>query len=104
VISVDGDFRSLTDQAILDLSLSRRIAATAPTFFIAFAIVARSDAVSVAPRRLASAYAAQFGLAAFDLPKALPPIRLFAVRREGRDEGADWLATLAAGCMLGADD
>jgi len=104
VISVDGDFRSFTDQAILDLSLSRGIAATAPTFFIAFAIVARSDAVSVAPRRLASAYAAQFGLAAFDLPKALPPITLFAVRREGRDEGADWLAELAAGCMLAAAD
>jgi len=104
VISVDGDFRSFTDQAILDLSLSRRIAATAPTFFIAFAIVGRSDAVCVAPRRLASTCAAQFGLAAFDLPEALPPIRLFAVRREGRDEGADWLARLAAGCMLGAAD
>ncbi len=104
VISVDGDFRSLTDQAILDLNLSRRISATAPTFFIAFAVVGRSDAVSVAPRRLASAYGAQFGLAVFDLPKALPPIRLFAVRREGRDDGADWLAALAADCMGGEAD
>ena len=101
VISVDGDFRSLTDQAIVDLNLSRRIAATAPTFFIAFAIVGRSDAVSVAPRRLARAYGSQFGLAAFDLPRALPPITLFAVRQEGRDAGADWLARLAADCMRG---
>ena len=104
MISVDGDFRSLTDQAILDLSLSRRIAATAPTFFIAFAVVGRSDAVCVAPRLLASAYAAQFGLAVFDLPMAPPPITLFAVRREGRDEGADWLARLAAGCILAPVD
>lgn len=99
VISVDGDFRSFTDQAIQDLDLSRRVAATAPTFSIAFAIVGRSDVVCVAPSNLARTYATQFGLVALDLPTALPPIRLFAVRREGRDAGADWLARLAVDCM-----
>lgn len=69
LISVEGDFRSPTDQAVQDLGLTRHFTATAPTFLIAFAIVAGSDAVCVAPRRLADAYAAPLGLAAFDLPQ-----------------------------------
>jgi DNA-binding transcriptional LysR family regulator len=99
VISVDGDFRSLTDHAIQDLGLTRRVVATAPTFSTAFAMVGQSDAVSVAPRCLASAHAAQYGLAVFDLAEPLPPIGLFAVRLEGRDEGADWLARLVGDCV-----
>ena len=98
LISVDGDFRSPTDQAIQDLGLTRHFTATAPTFLIAFAIVAGSDAVCVAPRSLADAYAAPLGLAAFDLPRELPPIRVLAVRRDGRDEAADWLTRVAAEC------
>jgi DNA-binding transcriptional LysR family regulator len=95
VISVDGDFRSLTDEIFQDLGLARRIVATAPTFPGAFAMVASSDTVCVAPGRLAGAFAARYGLATFELPSALPPIRLFAVRRERRDAGAEWLARLA---------
>jgi len=93
-VSVDGDFRSFTDQAFEDADLTRRVAATAPTFPAAFMMVAGSDCVGVAPRRLANALAGRLRLAIHDLPRALPPIRLFAVSRPGRDVAVDWLVEL----------
>ena len=95
VVSVDGDFRTPTDQPFQDLGLERRVCATAPTFMGAFAMVAQSDAVCIAPRGLAERLARPLGLAVHDLPQALPPIRLLLVRREGRDAGARWLADRA---------
>jgi DNA-binding transcriptional LysR family regulator len=97
-VSVEGDFRSLTDPALEDVGLSRRVAATAPTFPTAFAMAAGSDCVSVAPGRLASALAGPLGLQLCDLPKALPPIRVFTVRRLGRDVAVDWLAQQVRDC------
>jgi len=47
--------------------------------------------VAVAPRRLARAYAAAFGLALHELPFRRDPIRLLAVRRPHADPGALWL-------------
>ena len=103
VISVDGDFRSPIDEAMRDAGLARRAAATAPSFPAAFAMVAASDAVAVAPRRLAGAYAARYRLAMADLPAPLPPIHLLAVRRSGQDLGAAWLAERVAEALAGEE-
>ncbi len=102
MISVEGDFHSPTEEPLQTAGLERRVAATAPSFPAALAMVAATDAVAVAPRRLARSYAAPYGLVLHELPAALPPIRLLVVRRASKDKGAAWLARLAAEA-LGAD-
>ena len=89
--SASGDFRSFTDDDFRDLELTRQVVATAPRFLTAFAMVAATDAVAIAPRRLAMAYAQTFRLSVHALPFALPPISVAAVRRPGPDRAADWL-------------
>jgi DNA-binding transcriptional LysR family regulator len=90
-ISVAGDFSSLELEPVGERALPRRTIASVPRFLVAFAVVARSDAVAVAPRKLALAHAAGFGLEAHALPFTLPPIRVLAVRRPGPDRGVEWL-------------
>jgi DNA-binding transcriptional LysR family regulator len=65
-------------------------------------MAAGSDAVAVAPMRVAVALARRFGLSIHDLPRPLPPIRLFAVSRPGRDPPVDWLVELVRRCMSDA--
>jgi DNA-binding transcriptional LysR family regulator len=90
-ISVGGDFRSLEIEAVGERALPRRTVAAVPRFLMAFAVVARSDAVAVAPRRLAEVHAKDFGLGVHELPVALAPIRVVAVRRAARDAGVAFL-------------
>ena len=75
-----------------ELGLHRRIAATAPRFTIAFDIVGKTDMIAIAPFRLASAYAATFGLAHHDLPFRMRPIEVAAVSRSHHDPAAARLA------------
>ena len=91
LISVAGDFTSLEIEPIGERALPRRTVAAVPRFLVAFAVIARSDAVAVAPRRLALEHADDFGLAVHALPFALPPLRVLAVRRSGFDRGVAWL-------------
>lgn len=93
-ISVAGDFRGLEIEPLGEKGLARRTVAAVPRFLIAFAVVARSDAVAVAPRRLALEHAASFGLAVHELPFALDPIRVVAARRPQSDRGVLWLLDL----------
>ena len=98
-ISVAGDFRSLEIEPLGQKALPRRAVAAVPRFLIAFAVVAESDAVAVAPARLARRYARSFGLSLHALPFALEPIRVLAVRRQHADAGVAWLTdTIAALC------
>jgi DNA-binding transcriptional LysR family regulator len=90
-ISVAGDFNTLDIEPVGQRVRARRTVAAVPRFLVAFAVVARSDAVAVAPRRLALAHAAGFGLRVHALPFALPPIRVLAVHRQGADRGVSWL-------------
>lgn len=93
-VSVTGDFRAFTDEDFRDLGLERRVVATVPRFSIAFGVVGQTDAVAIAPIRLARAYAKAYGFALHDLPAALPPIRIVAVRRKEPDLGLDWLTKM----------
>lgn len=72
----------------------RRVFAVAPHFLAAFAIVAESDAVVVAPRPLAARYAKGFGLAVVPAPVPLPPLDIFLVYRKAKtpDAAVAWLA------------
>lgn len=98
-ISVAGDFSSFEIEPLGERGLPRRTVAAVPRFLVAFAVVARSDAVVVAPRRLALAHATGFGLEAHPLPFTLPPIRVLAVRRRGADRGVSWLLAQIKGAL-----
>jgi len=89
-ISVAGDFRSLEIEPPGERAARRTVAAV-PRFLMAFAVVAQTDAVAVAPHRLARAHAKGFGLALHDLPFRLDPIRVLAVHRPQADRGTLWL-------------
>lgn len=91
-VSVSGDFRIVTDDEFRDLGLERRVMATAPRFSLALAMVGQTDAIAIAPERLARAEAAAFGLELHELPFALPPMRIVAVARAAAHPGVDWLA------------
>jgi DNA-binding transcriptional LysR family regulator len=93
-ISVSGDFRSLELGPEGEVAASRRIVAAVPRFLIAFALIAESDAVAIAPSRLARRHARAFGLRVHDLPFTLEPLRVLAVRKTHPDPGTAWLVTL----------
>jgi DNA-binding transcriptional LysR family regulator len=90
-VSVSGDFRTLTDDDFRDLGLVRRVVATAPRFTIAFGMVGQTEAVAIAPERLARARAAAYGLETHELPFSLPPLHVVAVVRARAHPGVDWL-------------
>jgi DNA-binding transcriptional LysR family regulator len=94
LISVGGDFRSLEIEPEGEIAASRRIVAAVPRFMIAFAVVGQSDAVAVAPTRLAQRYAGAFGIRTHDLPFALEPFRVLVARKPHPDPGAEWLVSL----------
>jgi DNA-binding transcriptional LysR family regulator len=95
-ISVAGDFRSLEIEPFGQAVVPRRAVAAVPRFLMAFAVAARTDTVAVAPRRLALEYAASFGLRVHELPFALAPIRVVAVRRAQSDRAVAWLLEVIA--------
>jgi DNA-binding transcriptional LysR family regulator len=68
--------------------------AVVPHFMAAFAIVAHTDAVVVAPRPLAERYAKAFGLSVVVTPVAVPVLDISMVRRMGAmpDTATAWLA------------
>lgn len=90
-ISVGGDFRTPEFGPHGAGALPPRTVAAVPRFLMALAVVGQSDAVSVAPRRLAQTHARAFGLALHELPFRLDPIRVLAVRRRQADPGTLWL-------------
>jgi DNA-binding transcriptional LysR family regulator len=89
-VSVSSDFRA-PSLGLSDAALHARTIATVPRFAIAFEVVARSQAVALAPSRLARRHAAAFNLRLHTLPFALEPIHVVAVRRPQPDAGVAFL-------------
>jgi DNA-binding transcriptional LysR family regulator len=89
-VSVAADFRA-PSFGLQDAALAARTLAVVPRFSIAFAVIARSDAVALAPSKLARRYARAFGLRVHSAPFKLEPIRVVAVRRPQPDAGVDFV-------------
>lgn len=89
-ISVSGDFRSPVFGGV-STPVRPRVVAAVPRFLIAFAVVARSDAVVIAPSKLARRHAVELGLKVYELPFALPPIQVWAVHLSRNDPGTAFL-------------
>ncbi len=103
LVSQDGEPSGIVDFTLRRLGARRTVAATAPNFFVALAVAARTDLMLTLPRRFAEKWADAFGLAV-----AAPPIAvrsfspsLISADRIDRDPGAMWLHEALLECAAG---
>ena len=84
------------DQALAQTGRVRRIAAYVPHFLVASSLVASTDLVLTAGRRVADNLAPTFGLESFVPPVALDPFEVQMVwhPRTEKDSVGTWLRTL----------
>lgn len=106
VVSMTGDPYGFVDDALAERGLSRRVALTVPSFFMALAVVAETEMIAAVPRGFAAAYASRSGVVVSEAPLPLPRFRIQAVasRAALQDAGIAWLgdALLAASAPGGA--
>lgn len=96
VTSQTGDPLGFVDMALARQGLSRRVALTVPSFFMALAVAAATDLLVAVPRSFARTHAQ--GLAVAESPLPLPRFTIRAVlpRAALADAGLAWLhGTLA---------
>lgn len=81
------------DRLLAEHGLRRRIAMTVPHFMVAPFIVAESDMVLTAPRRLLAPLAEPLGLRFVEVPVSVRPYRLSLIwaKRSHEDEAHAWL-------------
>lgn len=93
LVSFGGDLRGIVDASLAKLGKSRRVIASVPSFFPAFAVVAETDAVATVPARMAALYRPRFGLVCHEPPLALRSFVVNALwhRRNSNDPGLRWL-------------
>lgn len=95
------------DRRLAELGLERRVTATAPRLLTAFAVAGSSEAVLVAPERLAQEHARAFGLQAGPLPAGVGDLsfEVGIVRLGGsvRDPAVEWLAASLRRALAQAD-
>lgn len=93
IMAPDANDRSWVDDRLASLGVTREIAHVTPHFAALFEIVAGSDFVSTAPRRMARQFNAAPRLRLFELP--FPPsehtLSLIWLRRDDGDPGHAWL-------------
>lgn len=96
LVSPSGDTHGTVDAALERIGRTRRIAAVMPQFMIAFAAVAKSDAVVTAPSRVCLELGALFDLEVFPPPVTVPGFEVGLLRHQnGRDDPAlSWVAEL----------
>ncbi len=81
VVSMTGDANGFVDDALAERGLSRRVALTVPSFFMALAVVAETDLIAAVPRGLAAAYAPRSGVS---LQRGAAAAARFRIRRSRR--------------------
>ncbi len=101
IVSFAGDLVGTIDEDLARQGVSRRIAAASPMFLNAFAVVAATDLIATAPRRLVVRFGAAFKVAPFELPFQASrfAIDLIQTRRSLADPSVDWLVRQIANAM-----
>lgn len=91
-----GGFFGATDKVLKDMGRSRRVASSAPSFFVAMALVARSDLLALIPVRLAALYGDD--IEQFDPPFPSPEfsVDLLWHPRRQKDPAHVWLRSLVS--------
>jgi DNA-binding transcriptional LysR family regulator len=87
------DDRGALDEALAGIGREKVVALTVQDAQSALAIVSRTDMAALAPRRLATAFAQQYGLKLFEPPYRSPVIHVEALWRAvaGASPAIDWL-------------
>jgi DNA-binding transcriptional LysR family regulator len=98
LVSFGGDLRGVVDVSLSKLGKSRRVIASVPSFFPAFAVVAETDAVATIPAKVAELYRHRFGLVCHEPPVTLRSFSVTALwhRRNSSNPGLNWLVGLLA--------
>jgi DNA-binding transcriptional LysR family regulator len=93
IVSFSGDLRGTVDADLERRGLARKVVAASPMFLTAFATVASNDLIATAPRRLATRFAAAFGLKTYEppFPTARFSIDLIRVKTSSGDGAINWL-------------
>lgn len=86
MVSYEGDTDGLVDEALREQGCRRRLAATLPFFLPALHVVATSNLVLTAPRRMGEAHARRYGLVLLEPPLKL---RSFTVSLAWHERAAD---------------
>jgi len=102
LVSATGDPFGNVDIELRKLGRSRRVAATAPSFIAALALVSETDLISAVPK-LSTIYAARFGVNLVSPPAPLKPLgraslRLVATKSAMADGGVAWLFDMVVQC------
>lgn len=88
----------------LNAALNNRglVSAVVPDHLTAFIVASTTDAVVIAPTRLAEYYAGRLDLCCRRIPFAVPPLAIAAVRRSvaAPDAGVDWLLARLRECLV----
>jgi DNA-binding transcriptional LysR family regulator len=94
IVSFAGDLTGTIDDDLVRNNLSRRVVAASPMFLNAFNVVATTDLVATAPRRLTARFSTAFKLATFELPFRAKrfTVDLIRTRSALADPAMDWLA------------
>ncbi|MEQ7154645.1 LysR family transcriptional regulator [Brevundimonas aurifodinae] len=98
LVSSDGEPSGIVDVTLRKLGRRRKVAATAPNFFVALAAVAEADLVVTVPRRFALRWADRFDLSVTEPPLSIRSFTMamaWSVDAKA-DEGLAWLRGLMA--------
>ncbi len=94
LVSARGDDRGFVDEALEKKGLKRRVAMSVPQFSVTPSIIAASDMVLTAPRRLAQTFAQAYDLCLRPAPVPGPPLfsksQLIWHRRLASHPAHDW--------------
>ena len=96
VVVFGSPTRAIPHAILMPSGVKRRVVAVVPRYLTAFAIVAATDAIVIAPRPLAARYAQSFALRIAPLPFEIAPLRILAARKSAKpgDAGVEWLLGL----------
>jgi DNA-binding transcriptional LysR family regulator len=93
LVAPRGDPTGLVDQLLESRNLSRRVALAVPNFMLALDLVAKTELVSVLPKRFVEMHAERFAVATAKLPfdLAISSIQAVAPKAALMDAGLVWL-------------
>lgn len=99
IVSPDGGgFHGITDSALAEVGLSRRVVLSVPHFLFVIQVLMSTDLVAMLPERLVRGNPA---LQMAEPPLAIPGFEMFMVwhERSHRDPAHQWLRALIADAL-----
>ncbi|HEY5798574.1 MAG TPA: LysR substrate-binding domain-containing protein [Burkholderiaceae bacterium] len=99
LVSPSGDMRGAVDELLAAQGRTRRVALTAPNFFLSMQLLGGTDLLAVLPLSFVRRHAAYFSVQYMAAPIVVPPspVQALTLKSAAGDAGLAWLLELAAG-------